>query len=163
MSLSAPVPLSDIHEIGDFDSGQSSLNDWLRRRAPANQASGATRTFVVCDGSQIVGYYALASSSIAASETTGKFRRTMPDPVPVVVLARLAIDHRYQKRGIGGGLVPNASKRVIAAADEIGIRGMVVHAISEDAKAFYLQMGFLQSPTSDMTLMIPIGELRQNL
>lgn len=163
MALQPPAPLSDSHDIGKFDSGQPSLNEWLKRRARANQASGASRTFVVCDGNTVVGYYALASSSVACTDATGKFRRNMPDPIPVVVLARLAIDRRYQKQGIGRGLVRDAAKRVLAAADVIGIRGLVVHAINEEAKSFYSGMGFYQSPTSELTLMISVAELRENL
>lgn len=115
------------------------------------------------DGENVVGYYALASSSIASNEATGRFRRNMPDPIPVVVLARLAIDQSYQRRGLGRGLVRDASKRVLLAGEEIGIRGMIVHAISEEAKAFYLGMGFIPSPVSDMMLMISLSELRENL
>lgn len=163
MTLVAPAPLTDHHEIADFRSGHASLDDWLKRRARANQASGASRTFVVGDGENVVGYYALASSSIASNEATGRFRRNMPDPIPVVVLARLAIDQSYQRRGLGRGLVRDASKRVLLAGEEIGIRGMIVHAISEEAKAFYLGMGFIPSPVSDMMLMISLSELRENL
>ena len=163
MTLVAPAPLTDRHEIADFHSGHASFDDWLKRRARANQASGASRTFVVGDGENVVGYYALASSSIASNEATGRFRRNMPDPIPVVVLARLAIDQSYQRRGLGRGLVRDASKRVLLAGEEIGIRGMIVHAISEEAKAFYLGMGFIPSPVSDMMLMISLSELRENL
>lgn len=163
MTLVAPAPLTDHHEIADFRSGHASLDDWLKRRARANQANGASRTFVGGDGENVVGYYALASSSIASNEATGRFRRNMPDPIPVVVLARLAIDQSYQRRGLGRGLVRDASKRVLLAGEEIGIRGMIVHAISEEAKAFYLGMGFIPSPVSDMMLMISLSELRENL
>lgn len=163
MSLSAPAPLADHHNLVGFDSGVASLDEWLRRRARANQAAGASRTFVICDGDDVAGYYALSSGSISTSEASGRMRRNMPEPIPVVVLGRLAISKDYQGQGIGRALVRDAAKRVIAAGDEIGIRGIVVHAISEEAKAFYLALGFLQSPISDMTLMIPIADLKAAL
>ena len=164
MTISAPAPLAAHHRLDDFDSGTPLLDDWLKRRARANQENGASRTFVVATEDQkVVGYYALASSSIANTEVTGRFRRNMPDPIPVVTLARLAVDRSYQKLGLGRDLVQDATKRVIAAADLVGIRGMIVHAISEDAKNFYLARGFLQSPTHEMTLMISLSDLRGNL
>ena len=163
MTLYAPEPLSSQHDLADFNSGMPSLDDWLRRRALANQVGGASRTFVVSDDERVVAYYALASSSIATNDATGRFRRNMPEPIPVVVLARLAVDRTCQGRGLGRGLVRDAAKRVIAAGEAIGIRGLIVHAISDDAKAFYLALGFLPSPTHEMTLMIPLGDLRASL
>jgi predicted N-acetyltransferase YhbS len=163
VALRAPEPLDDTHNLDTFGSGTASLDDWLKRRARPNQMSGASRTFVLCDDDRVVGYYALASASIAVNDATGRFRRNMPDPIPIVVLARLAIATEYQGQGIGRALTRDAAKRVLAAGDAIGIRGIVVHAISEDAKAFYLALGFLPSPTHDMTLMIPLGDLKANL
>jgi len=163
VTVSAPEPIADHHVIDGFDSGVASLDDWLRRRALANQIGGASRTFVTSEAGRVVGYYALASSSIATGDATGKLRRNMPDPIPVVVLARLAIDKSQQGHGLGRALVRDAAKRVIAAGDQIGIRGLVVHAISEEARAFYLALGFLPSPTHDMTLMIPLGDLKASL
>lgn len=163
MTLTAPEPLADRHAIEDFQSGVVSLDDWLKRRARANQAAGASRVFVTCEQSRVAGYYALASGSISSDDAAGRFRRNMPEPVPVVLLGRLAIDRRHQGIGIGRALVRDAAKRVIAAASEIGVRGIVVHAISDEAREFYLALGFLPSPTHEMTLMIPIGDLRASL
>lgn len=163
LSIRVPAPLADDHQLNEFDSGTPSLDDWLKRRARANQASGASRTFVVCDDTRVIGYYALASASIASIETAGRFRRNMPDPIPVVALGRLAVDRRFQKMGLGRDLVQDAAKRVIAAADLIGVRGMIVHAISAEAKAFYLGLGFLPSPTHEMTLMVSLADLRASL
>ena len=160
MNFVAPAPLDDSHQLDEFASGTSSLDAWLRRRALDNQKSGASRTFVLCKEGKVVAYYALASSSIACAVAAGRFRRNMPDPIPVIALARLAIDQSLQGQGFGRALVRDAARRVIAAADLIGIRGMIVHAISDDAKQFYLRCGFLQSPTSDMTLMIPLADLK---
>lgn len=161
--LSAPEPLAVHHEIEAFDSGVSSLNDWLKRRATQNQASGASRTFVVCDSKAVVAYYALASSAIAPAATPGRFRRNMPDPIPVVVVARLAISRSHQGKGIGRALFQDAAQRVIHAAETIGIRGVLVHAISDEAKAFYLRLGLELSPLEPMTLMTTVADLRAAL
>lgn len=158
--LSAPEPLVTRHNIDAFDSGVSSLDDWLKRRATQNHASGASRTFVVCDNNTVVVYYALASSAIAPAATPGRFRRNMPDPIPVVVLARLAIYRSHQSKGLGRALFQDAARRVIHAAETIGIRGLLVHAMSEEAKAFYLRLVLELSPIEPMTLMTTIADLR---
>jgi GNAT superfamily N-acetyltransferase len=139
------------------------LDYWLKRRALKNQASGASRTFVVCEGIQVKAYYALASGAVVASHTSGRFKRNMPDPIPVVVLGRLAIDRSYQGAGLGRALVRDAGLRVIQAADSIGIRGMVVHALSDSAKEFYQRLGFNPSPLDPMILMVTLSDLRANV
>jgi GNAT superfamily N-acetyltransferase len=161
--LLPPEPLTDDHQIDSFDSGEPVLDDWLKRRALANQASGASRTYVVCEGKQIVGYYALASGAIAQAGVPGKFRRNMPDPIPVVVLARLAVDRNHQGRGLGRALFRDAARRVAHAADTIGIRGIVVHAISEEARKFYIALGFDPCPAEAMTLVVTLRDLRATL
>ncbi len=161
--LSPPEPLSDRHEIGEFNSGEASLDDWLRRRAAANQVSGASRTYVLCEERRVIGYYALASGAIAVESATGRLRRNMPDPVPVVVLARLAVDHGWQGNGLGRGLFRDAAQRVTNAADAIGIRGIVVHAISPEAEKFYLALGFDPSPREPMLLMVTLADVRAAL
>lgn len=163
MAISAPVPLADHHRIDEFNCGDASLDDWLRRRARANQASGATRTFVICEDNAVVGYYALASGAIAASHAIGKFRRNMPEPIPVAMLARLAVHRALHGRGVGRALFQDGALRVLSASDAIGIRGMIVHAVSEEAKAFYLALGFDPSPLEPMTLMITLADMRLNL
>jgi predicted N-acetyltransferase YhbS len=157
--LLPPEPLAKAHDCGDFRSGEASLDDWLRRRARANQVSGASRTYVVCDGHRVIGYYALASGAITVESAPGRFRRNMPSPIPVAVLARLAVDDDWKKRGIGRALFRDAARRVIHAADAIGIRGIVVHAISEEAKSFYLALGFEPSPNAPMTLMVTLSDV----
>lgn len=159
-TLSPPEPLADHHEIGDFSSGEAALDDWLRRRARGNQVSGATRTYVVCEGKRVIAYYALASGVVAVESAPGRFRRNMPNPIPVAVLARLAVDRNWQGGGIGRALFRDAARRVAHAADAIGIRGIVVHAISEEAKNFYLALGFDPSPREPMTLMVRLSDIR---
>lgn len=163
MTLPRPVPLNDLHELGDFFCGEPSLDDWLKRRARANQVSGASRTFVVAEGQRVVAYYALASGGIVIEASPGRFRRNMPDPIPVAVLGRLAIDRSQQGRGLGRALFRDCALRVAHAADTLGIRGIVVHAISDQAKAFYLALGFDPSPTDPMTLMVTLADVRKAL
>jgi GNAT superfamily N-acetyltransferase len=163
-SLSSPDPLADDHQTEVFDSGEPVLDDWLRRRARANQASGAFRTYVVCEGKRVVvAYYALASGAVAQGTVSGRFRRNMPDPIPVVVLARLAVDTQYQGRGLGRALFRDAARRVAHAADTIGIRGIVVHAISEEARKFYIALGFEPCPAEEMTLVVTLRDIRATL
>jgi GNAT superfamily N-acetyltransferase len=158
--LRAPEPLCPDHVTAQFDCGNPTLDAWLQRRAAANQVSGASRTFVACDGKRVVGYYALASSAVAQVAAPGRFRRNMPEPIPVVVLARLAVDRSSQGQGLGRALFQDAVWRVIQAADVIGIRGMIVHAISDEARAFYLGLGLDESPLEPMTLMATLADLQ---
>ena len=159
--VTAPEPLTASHLISDFDSGVPSLNEWLKRRAVQNQTSGASRNFVTCNEGRVVGYYALASSAVIPAAAPGRFRRNMPNPIPVVVLARLAVDRTEQGKGLGRALFQDAAKRVIHAAEAIGIRGLLVHALSEDAKAFYVTLGLEVSPLDPMTLMVTITDLQR--
>jgi GNAT superfamily N-acetyltransferase len=163
MTLTAPQPIDEDQETGAFDSGVPILDDWLRRRARANQASGASRTYVVCEDRRVVAYYALASGGVDINAATARERRNMPDLVPIAVLGRLAIERTHQGRGLGRALVRDASRRVLQAADIIGIRGIIVHAISAEAEAFYLALGFEISPIQPMTLMATLSDLRAAL
>ena len=161
--LLQPELLADHHGIGDFRSGEASLDEWLKRRARANQVSGASRIYVLCEEKRVIGYYALASGVVTVESAPGRFRRNMPNPIPVAVLARLAVDHDWQGRGLGHALFRDAARRVAHAADAIGIRGIVVHAISEEAKKFYLALGFDASPSEPMTLMVTLSDIRAAL
>lgn len=163
MRLHAPEPLAPHHELERFASGVESLDHWLRRRALKNQSTGASRTFVLTDGDRVLAYYALASSAVAVDVAPGHFRRNMPDPIPVVVLGRLAVDQSLQGKGIGRALVRDACLRVVQAADAIGIRGMLVHALSEEAKAFYERLGFEGSSLDPMILMVTLSDLKAGL
>jgi len=158
--LLPPDLLAEAHDLDEFNCGEASLDDWLRRRARANQASGASRTYVVCEGRRVVAYYALASGVVTVESAPGRFRRNMPNPIPVAVLARLAVDKDWKGQGIGRALFRDAAHRVAQAADVIGIRGIVVHAISEEAKSFYLALGFDASPREPMTLMVTLSDVR---
>jgi predicted N-acetyltransferase YhbS len=161
--LRAPEALASHHLVDGFSSGEQVLDDWLRKRALANQASGASRTFVVCKDDVVVAYYALASSAVSVTAGTGRFKRNMPDPIPVVVLGRLAVASSHHGKGIGRALFQDAARRVVNAADAIGIRGMIVHALSDNAAAFYRKLGFDPSPLDPMTLMVTVADLRASM
>lgn len=163
MTFLPPEPLSGRHDIESFDSGVESLDTWLKRRAMKNQIAGASRTFVACDGVRVVAYYALSSSAIAVDGATGRFRRNMPDPIPVVVLGRLAVDRSFHGKGMGRALVKDAGLRVLQAADTIGIRGIIVQALSAETKAFYARVGFNPSPLDPMMLMMTLADLKASL
>jgi GNAT superfamily N-acetyltransferase len=120
----------------------------------------ALRTYVVCQEKKVIAYYALASGAVTVESAPGRFRRNMPNPIPVAVLARLAVDRGWQGQGIGRALFRDAARRVAHAADAIGIRGILVHAISEEAKKFYIAIGFDQSPLEPMTLMVTLSDIR---
>lgn len=161
--VGAPEHLGSGHDLTTFDSGEPALDDWLRKRALANEASGASRTYVVCAGRRVVGYYALATGAVAQRAAIGRVRRNMPDPVPVMVLGRLAVDRAYQGRGLGAGLLRDAVLRTQQAASIGGIRAILVHAISEDAKRFYRRCGFAESPLEPMTLMVTVADAERVL
>jgi GNAT superfamily N-acetyltransferase len=163
VKLSTPEPLAPHHELESFFCGEPALDDWLKKRALANQVSGASRTFVACDGKLVRAYYALASSAVSVASGTGRFRRNMPEPIPVVVLGRLAVAEDQHGKGIGRALFQDAARRVINAADAIGIRGMIVHALSENAAAFYRGLGLDPSPLDPMTPMVTLADLRASI
>ena len=157
LKLSSPQPLSAEHRLEDFACGESSLDDWLRRRALINQTTGASRTFVVTDESgQVLAYYALAAGAVSHQESPGTIRRNMPDPVPVMVLARLAVDQRLQGQQVGGALLKDALQRAVSVAQNIGVRALLVHALNDRARQFYAHYGFVPSPANPMTLMLPL-------
>jgi GNAT superfamily N-acetyltransferase len=159
--LTAPEPLSSHHGVNIFDCGIATLDAWLRQRARPNEAAGASRTFVICEGDRLVGYYSLAAASIMHSYATGKAKRNMPDPVPAVLIGRFALDKAWQGSGHGISLLQDAVLRVVGAAETVGVRAILVHAMSEDAKIFYKRFGFRPSPVDPMTLMITVEEARR--
>jgi GNAT superfamily N-acetyltransferase len=157
--LSAPEPLDAIHVLDQFECGELALDNWLRQRALANQVSGASRTFVSCRAARVAGYYALAAGGIISHQAPGRLRRNMPDPIPVMILGRLAVDRREQGKGLGTLLLRDAVARTHRLAREMGIAGMLVHAISPAAKRFYEHWGFVESPHNPMTLVARLKDL----
>ncbi len=156
--LDAPVPLTAIHDTSGFVCRLESLALWLRRRALGNAMTGASRTYVVCEGgNHVAGYYALAAGAIALVAAPGRLRRNMPDPLPVVVLGRLAVHLDWEGKGVGRGLLKDAVLRSLQAADLIGVRALLCHAIDDDARSFYLAHGFVESPLSPRTVLLGLG------
>ena len=154
--LSAPTLLTAAHHLTDFACGIDTLDDWLKRRALPNQISGASRTYVVAENQRVVGYYCLASGALALNQAPSGVKRNMPDPVPMAILGRLAVDASWQGKGLGVALLQDAVLRTRQAASIVGIRGLLVHALTEQAQAFYQHHGFVASPTQPMTLILSL-------
>jgi predicted N-acetyltransferase YhbS len=150
--------LTADHNISDFFSGETTLDTWLRSRALKNDSNGATRTFVLCaeNTHRVIGYYSLSTGSICREDAPGAIRRNMPEPIPVVIIARLAVDLEYQHQRWGGKLLREAILRVMLVSQSVGIRGVVVHALTDNAKAFYKRFGFIESPTQSHTLILSV-------
>jgi GNAT superfamily N-acetyltransferase len=157
-SLQRPELLDPRHDLSAFSCGEASLDEWLKRRARGNQANGASRTYVVARGDQVVGYYCLASGVIATADAPTRLRRNMPDPIPMTVIGRLAIDRAWQDQRLGALLLRDAILRTSQAAAIIGVRGLLVHALSADAKRFYQRWGFRETPADPMTLVVSLAD-----
>lgn len=161
LDLTAPQPLTLDHRLNDFSCKEPSLDEWLKRRAMTNQVRGASRTFVVADQEGCVyGYYAMAAGAVSQQTATGGVRRNMPDPVPVMVLARLAVDHRAQGIKLGGALLLDAVNRAVHVSQNTGVRALLVHALHDHAKSFYAHYGFQPSPADPMVLMLRLSNAR---
>jgi GNAT superfamily N-acetyltransferase len=159
MKLHAPESLSTDHQVNAFACGESVLDEWLKRRALGNQTSGASRTFVVATSQkEVMGYYALAAGAVAHQDATRSIRQNMPDPVPVMVLARLAVDARAQGIKLGAAMLQDALQRCVLVSQNTGVRAMLVHALNDRARQFYEHYGFKASPTHSMTLMLRLNQ-----
>ena len=157
----APQHLTSEHDVSAFDCTVPELNDWLKRRALQNEGSRASWTFVVIGDGRVVGYYALATGAVAHAEATGKVRRNMPEPIPVMVLVRLAVGRAHQGTGLGSALLRDALLRTLTVAETVGIRAILLLAISEEAKRFYLHHGFAESPVDPLTMMITLADVEK--
>jgi len=158
LRLAAPVPLHAGLSVDDFRCSAPALEKWLRERAHANQASGASRCFVACDEHhRVIGYYALSAGSMSHEAAPGRLRRNMPDPIPVIVLGRLAVHADWTAQGIGKGLLKDAVLRALQACDQVGARALLCHAIDASARTFYLKHGVVVSPAHPMTVMLPLS------
>jgi predicted N-acetyltransferase YhbS len=163
MTYTPPEPIKPTHDVETFDCGNPTLNDWLRKRAQISETSGASRTYVVCYENKVVGYYCLASGSVIRASAPGKIKRNMPDPIPVMVLGRLAVEINHQGKGIGKGLVKDAVLRTLQASEIAGIRAILVHALDNEAKNFYVERcGFTPSPVDPLTLMVLLADVKKS-
>ncbi|HJR12034.1 MAG TPA: GNAT family N-acetyltransferase [Rhodanobacteraceae bacterium] len=156
MALAAPTPLAPHHDCSTFDCGNAELSGWLRRHARNNEAIRGSRCFVACDGNSVAGFYALAAGSVERRNVRGSIRRNMPEPVPAVLLGRLAVDRLWQGRGLGADLLQDATLRALRAAQEIGARVLLCHAIDARAHHFYLRHGFAESTFDTLTVMLDL-------
>jgi GNAT superfamily N-acetyltransferase len=162
--LAAVELLASNHDVAEFDCGKHvSLTEWLKRFARMNQASGDTRTYVVHREFSVVGYYSLAPGSIARKEATVRASKSAPDPIPIVLLARLAVDQREQRQGLGPALLKDALQRAYAGAQIIGGRAILVHAIDPEAAMFYRKYGFESCPGFELHLMLLMKDVRASL
>ena len=161
MSLSPPLPLTARHDLSGFACGHPPLDEWLRKNAIRNEASGASRTYVVCEDVRVLAYYCLANGAVAINAAPGKIRRNMPDPIPVMIIGRLAVDRSQHSRGLGRGLLKDAILRTLRAAEIAGIRAILVHAIDADAARFYRHNGFMESPADPLLLLLPLDTARK--
>lgn len=160
MAITAPERITAAHDIAGFDSGEATLDEWLRKRALKNSGSGGSHCFVIADGRTAVGYYSLSSGAVAREAAPKPMRRNMPDPLPAMLLGRLAVDRRYQNRGLGSALLRDAMLRIVRISEEAGIALVFVHALDDHAKQFYLSRGFVPSPIQPMTLMMTVATVR---
>ncbi len=159
--LTAPAPLTAGHQLACFDCGNGALDGWLKNRALKNQASGASRTFVVCRDGRMVGYYALATGSIERIAAPGPVARNMPESVPVMILGRLAVDASMRGNRLGSKLLKDALLRIIRVSKNAGIRAMLAHAVSDQAARFYKRRGFQPSPLDSTALMLPLAHAKK--
>jgi GNAT superfamily N-acetyltransferase len=157
--LSLPIPIGTDHELDQFSCGQELLDDWLKNRAFKNDRSRASKTFVICAGRRVVGFYCLSAGALTRRSAPKQLQRNMPDPIPVIVLGRLAVDLGWQGQGIGQGLLKDALLRSARGSELFGVAAVLVHAISDEAKRFYLMNGFLPSPIEPMTLCLPMARI----
>ncbi|MFP5462621.1 MAG: GNAT family N-acetyltransferase [Gammaproteobacteria bacterium] len=162
MRLGAPEPLAASHRLDGFDCGEAVLDDWLMRRALANQASGASRTFVVANQDGFVfGYHALAAGAVSHQLATSGVRRNMPDPLPVLILGRLAVDRGARGLQLGASLLQDAVHRAVAVSQDASVRALLVHALNERARQFYEHYGFQSSPLHPLTLMLRLSGMKR--
>ncbi len=164
MSLISPETLNSGHCASLFDCGKPVLNNWLVRHARQAQASGSAKTFVVADRDRIVGYFSLTVGQVDTLEAPERIRKGMGQyPIPVVLLARLAVSIDHQGRGIGRGLLQDAIRRTLMMAEQVGIRALLAHPIDEDAAQFYLRFVFVVSPLREQHLLLLLKDARRLL
>ncbi len=162
-TIKTPAPLTAQHAVSSFDCGEPSLNEWIKKRAHKNEELGGSRTYVICERDVVIGYYALATGSIDHHKAPSSLKRNMPDPVPVMILGRLAIDQNHQSKGLGSSLLRDALLRTLQASQIAGIKAIMVEAISDGAKSFYKKYGFRDSSIEDRLLFITITEAQKCL
>ncbi|WP_029408605.1 GNAT family N-acetyltransferase [Thiomicrorhabdus sp. Milos-T2] len=160
--ITEPTGLNAEHDISSFDCGYEALKEWLQEKALKNHRGDASRCFVICDNNKVVGYYAFSNGSVEHNETPGALKRNMPNPIPVLVMGRLAIDKNYQGQSFGKHLLKDCLLRSIAVSEHVAFKALMIHAIDEKAKEYYLNLGFAESPTNDLTVFLPMKQIRND-
>lgn len=164
IKISAPVRLAKHHIVEGFDCGYPQLNEWLPRYAWQNQQANTARTFVVCVENRVVGFYSLAVGAVEHIDAPQRVKKGLArHPIPVMILARLAVDRRYQGMGIGRGLLKDSLLRTINASDYAGIRAILVHAKDEKARTFYQKFDFEPSPIDPLQLMLLLKDAKKTV
>lgn len=162
MSLQSPQPLGVQHQLDGFDCGKPPLNEWLQRHARQAQASGSAKTFVVAEAKRVAGYFSLTVGQIDTLDAPERIRKGMGQyPLPVVILARLAVATQDQGRGLGVGLLQDAIRRTLMIAEQAGVRAMLTHPIDEEAAQFYSRFGFVASPLREQQLLLLLKDARR--
>nr|WP_236598905.1 GNAT family N-acetyltransferase [Ramlibacter monticola] len=160
--MRGPESLGAQHRLEGFDCGKPALNDWLLRHARQAQGSGSAKTFVVADDDRVAGYFSLTVGQVDTLDAPERVRKGMGQyPVPVVILARLAVDTKDQGRGIGFGLLQEAIRRTMLIAEQAGIRAMLTHPIDTEATKFYTRFGFIASPLREQQLLLLLKDARR--
>lgn len=165
MGISAPTQLTDQHQLNAFRCSIEALDNWLTKQALKSQKRGTARVYVVNDTrtNQVVGYYAIAMGSVSREQGFSSLKRNSPDPIPMVILARLGVDSAYQGRGIAAGLLKDCILRSIQAMNVVGGAGILVHAIDHSAQKFYKKFGFKESAFDPLVLMARICDVEKTL
>ena len=163
-TLSPPSLLNDSHILDDFDCGNATLNNWLKRYAMQNQRANSAKTFIVCDTNHVVGFYSLAVGSIEHEVASQRTKKGLArHPIPVMLLARLAVDIKYQGKKIGCGLLKDALLRTLEASEHAGIRAIFVDAKNENARKFYVNFDFEPSPVDSLKLMLLMKDIQKSI
>lgn len=164
LPLNAPVLLSSSHEVETFDCGEEALNTYLKKFALINNQNSSSRTYVALRANRVVGYYTLTPGSVTKEQSPQRIGKGLANhPVPVIILARLAVDKTEQGAGLGKGLLQDALLKVIHAAEIIGGRALLIHAKNEQAKSFYERFGFESSPIDPFHLYLLLKDIRKTL
>jgi len=159
ITYKGPELLDDTHEVDEFDCSDGALNDWLRGRASRNQREGSSRTWVVADGSRVVAFYASSTAVVARTEAIKGAARNQPDPLPAMLLGRLAVDSEHQGQGLAAALLKHFLLKALEVSQITGIRPVLVHARNDQAASFYRHYGFEPSPIDDLTPMLLIKDI----
>lgn len=161
--VSAPASLSPDHDASQFDCGKEPLNDWIKSRAARSEGRSARCYVVATDTRAIVGYYCLSTGAVAHDNAPRTLKRNLPNPTPVMIVGRLAVDRQYGNRGIGSGMLKDGLNRILQASKIVGAKAAIVHAIDDDAISFYTHFGFQSFPTEIRTMYLSIETIAKSI